>query len=108
LAGARISLTKHGGDTSKEGAATCLAPVERGPYHATRIYAGCSGVTGGPRVDASGHVLDGRGLPIPGLCAAGNVTAQLFGDASPASGATLGPGLTFGYLAGCSAVAALE
>jgi len=95
------------GDIEKEGAATCLAPLERGPFHATRIYAGCSGTTGGPRVDASGHVLNGRGTPVPGLYAAGNVTAQLFGDASPASGATLGPGLTFGYLAGRGAVAAL-
>jgi 3-oxosteroid 1-dehydrogenase len=100
-------LDQAWGDASKEGTATCLAPLEQGPFHATRVYAGCSGITGGPRVDAAGRVLDGRGAPVPGLYAAGNVTAQLFGDASPASGATLGPGLTFGYLAGCSAVAAL-
>jgi 3-oxosteroid 1-dehydrogenase len=101
-------LDRAWGDTSKEGAATCLASLERGPFHATRVYAGCSGTTGGPKVDASGHVLDVRGAPVPGLYAAGNVTAQLFGDASPASGATLGPGLTFGYLAGRSAVSALS
>lgn len=100
-------LDQAWGDASKEGAATCLAALERGPFHATRVYAGCSGTTGGPKADASGRVLDGRGAPVPGLYAAGNVTAQLFGDASPASGATLGPGLTFGYLAGRSAVAAL-
>lgn len=99
-------LDRAWGDTSKAGTASCLAPLERGPFHATRVYAGCSGTTGGPKVDASGHVLNGRREPVPGLYAAGNVTAQLFGDASPASGATLGPGLTFGYLAGRSAVAA--
>jgi 3-oxosteroid 1-dehydrogenase len=101
------ALDQEWGDTSKKGTATCLAPLERGPYHATRVYAGCSGTTGGPKVGASGHILDSRGEPITGLYAAGNVTAQLFGDASPASGATLGPGLVFGYLAGRSAVSGL-
>jgi 3-oxosteroid 1-dehydrogenase len=48
------------------------------------------------------------GTPIPGLYAAGNITAQLFGDTAPASGATLGPGMTFGYLAGCAAAASLR
>src|SRR5258705_385285 len=50
-------LDRAWGDTSKEGAATCLASLEGGPFHATRVYAGCSGTTGGPKVDASGHVL---------------------------------------------------
>ena len=86
---------------------TCFGdrPLERGPFHATRVYAGCSGTTGGPRTDAAARVLDITGRPVPGLYAAGNITAQLFGDASPASGATLGPGMTFGYLAGCEAAA---
>jgi succinate dehydrogenase/fumarate reductase flavoprotein subunit len=98
-------IDREWGDTSQDGARACLAPVERGPFHATRVYAGCSGTTGGPKVDAAARVVDTTGAPIPGLYAAGNITAQLFGDAAPASGATLGPGMTFGYLAGCEAAA---
>jgi 3-oxosteroid 1-dehydrogenase len=99
------AVDREWGDTSQDGARACLAPLERGPFHATRVYAGCSGTTGGPRIDAAARVIDTTGAPIPGLYAAGNITAQLFGDASPASGATLGPGMTFGYLAGCEAAA---
>jgi 3-oxosteroid 1-dehydrogenase len=99
-------VDREWGDTSKDGAHACLAPLERGPFHATRVYAGCSGTTGGPAIDAAARVIDTAGVPIPGLYAAGNITAQLFGDTAPASGATLGPGMTFGYLAGCSVAAA--
>jgi len=93
------------GDATLDGARSCLAPLERGPFHATRVYAGCSGTTGGPRIDAEARVVDTTGAPVPGLYAAGNITAQLFGDTAPASGATLGPGMTFGYLAGRAAAA---
>jgi 3-oxosteroid 1-dehydrogenase len=99
------AVDREWGDTSQDGAHACLARLERGPFHATRVYAGCSGTTGGPRIDAAARVIDTTGAPIPGLYAAGNITAQLFGDASPASGATLGPGMTFGYLAGREAAA---
>ena len=99
------AVDREWGDTSQDGARSCLAPLERGPFHATRVYAGCSGTTGGPRIDGAARVVDTTGAPIPGLYAAGNITAQLFGDTAPASGATLGPGMTFGYLAGCEAAA---
>ena len=98
-------VDREWGDTSKDGARACLTPLEHGPFHATRVYAGCSGTTGGPRIDAAARVVDTTGAPIPGLYAAGNITAQLFGDTAPASGSTLGPGMTFGYLAGCEAAA---
>jgi len=102
------AVDREWGDTSQDGARSCLAPLERGPFHATRVYAGCSGTTGGPRIDAAARVVDTTATPIPGLYAAGNITAQLFGDTAPASGATLGPGMTFGYLAGCAAAASVR
>jgi hypothetical protein len=88
------------GDGDQTGGRTCLAALEEAPYAATRVYAGCSGTTGGPTIDGEGRILDEDGTPIAGLYAAGNIVAGLFGDAAPASGSTLGPGMTFGYLAG--------
>jgi succinate dehydrogenase/fumarate reductase flavoprotein subunit len=93
------------GDSEREGSLACLAPLSSGPFHATRVYVGCSGTTGGPVIDPHAQVLDRYQHPIPGLFAAGNLTPNLFGDAAPASGATLGPGMTFGFLAGQSIVA---
>jgi succinate dehydrogenase/fumarate reductase flavoprotein subunit len=45
-------------------------------------------------------VLDVWGEPIRGLFACGNVAASAFGAGYPGAGATLGAGMTFGYLAG--------
>jgi 3-oxosteroid 1-dehydrogenase len=45
-------------------------------------------------------VLRHDGTPIRGLYAAGNASASVFGPAYPGGGATIGPALTFGYLAG--------
>jgi succinate dehydrogenase/fumarate reductase flavoprotein subunit len=39
------------------------------------------------------------GQPIPGLYAAGNDMASITGGTYLAGGCTLGPGLTFGYVA---------
>ena len=38
--------------------------------------------------------------PIPGLFAVGNDAASIFGGSYPGAGATLGPGMTFGYICG--------
>jgi succinate dehydrogenase/fumarate reductase flavoprotein subunit len=64
------------------------------------IHNGVLGTNGGPRVDADARVLAARGDVIDGLYAAGNVAACVFGPGYPAGGATLGPAITFGYLAG--------
>jgi hypothetical protein len=93
-------VDREWGDGDREGGFTCLAPLMKAPFHATRVYAGCSGTTGGPGVDANAQVLRTDGRPVPGLYAAGNVIAGLFGGTTPASGSTLGPGMTFGFLAG--------
>jgi len=45
-------------------------------------------------------VLALDGTPVPGLYAAGNAAAFWTGDAYPAPGATLGIGMTMGYIAG--------
>jgi succinate dehydrogenase/fumarate reductase flavoprotein subunit len=80
--------------------AQSLAPIARAPFYAVAIHNGVLGTNGGPRTDAHARVLAARGGVIEGLYAAGNVAACVFGPGYPAGGATLGPALTFGYLAG--------
>ena len=52
------------------------------------------------------EVLRPDGTPIPGLYAAGNVMANAFGSKGVGAGTTLGPCLTWGYIAGMSAAGA--
>ena len=79
---------------------TSLAPISNPPFYALPIYYGALGTNGGPRINENGQVYDLRGRLILGLYAAGNVAAGVFGPAYPAGGATIGPAMTFGYLAG--------
>ena len=77
-----------------------LGAVATAPFYAMPLYDGTLGTNGGPRIDADARVLRHDGKPIPGLYAAGNASASVFGPAYPGGGATIGPALTFGYLAG--------
>lgn len=70
------------------------------PFYAIRIYPGTLGTNGGPRIDADARVLGADGSPVPGLYAAGNTAANVFGWAYPSGGGTLGNGIVFGYRAG--------
>jgi succinate dehydrogenase/fumarate reductase flavoprotein subunit len=81
-------------------AATSLRSIEEPPFYALPIYHGVLGTNGGLRIDHRARVLAARGGVIDGLYAAGNATANVFGPAYPGGGATIGPALTFGYLAG--------
>jgi succinate dehydrogenase/fumarate reductase flavoprotein subunit len=49
-------------------------------------------------------VLNTAGTPVPGLYAAGNAAQSLFGGHYPSAGITLGPALTFGWLAARNAL----
>jgi succinate dehydrogenase/fumarate reductase flavoprotein subunit len=79
---------------------TTLGPLDTAPYYAVQVNSGCLGTKGGPRTDASARVLDVDGVVIPGLYAAGNVMASPMGMTYGGHGGTLGPALTFGWLAG--------
>lgn len=74
----------------------------RGPYYAVLMAPGTLDTKGGPRIDPQARVLDAEGRPIPGLYGAGNCIAAPAGPAYWAGGATLGPALTFGHVAGRS------
>jgi hypothetical protein len=78
----------------------CLAPISRSPFYAVRIYPGDFSTLAGLRTDPNGRVLNPVGRPIAGLYAVGNDASTLFAGNSPAGGCTLGPALTFGFIAG--------
>ncbi len=77
-----------------------LGVIDQGPYFAVKMEAGALGTAGGPKTNGDAQVLDWNGNPIPGLYAAGNAMAAVLGEAYGGAGGTLGPGMTFGYLAG--------
>ncbi len=91
------------GDRSREGASATLGPITNGPFYAVKIRMGTLGTNGGAKTDGSAQVLDHQGEPIPGLFAAGNVISCPTGGVYAGAGGTLGPALTFGYIAGRSA-----
>ncbi len=76
-----------------------LGRIERAPYYAVPINLGDLGTKGGLKADAHARVLAGNGQPIPNLYAAGNASGSPFGNCYPGAGGTIGPALTFGYVA---------
>jgi 3-oxosteroid 1-dehydrogenase len=77
-----------------------LGVIDQAPFYAVKMESGALGTSGGPKTNGDAQVLDWNGDPIPGLYAAGNAMAAVLGEAYGGAGGTLGPGMTFGYIAG--------
>jgi succinate dehydrogenase/fumarate reductase flavoprotein subunit len=77
----------------------CMAPIQSGPYYAVRVVPGSLGTFAGLKVNAHAQVLDADMQPISGLYAGGNDMASIMGGYYPSGGITLGPAMTFGFLA---------
>ena len=77
----------------------CLGPIVNAPFYALKLDAGEIGTKGGLLTDEHARVVDLNGQPIPGLYAVGNTSASVAGCSYPGAGATLGPALTFAYIA---------
>jgi succinate dehydrogenase/fumarate reductase flavoprotein subunit len=77
----------------------CVAPLAKAPFYAVKVVPGDLGTFAGLRGDRHARVLDAEGRPIPGLYAAGNDLASIMGGNYPGGGITLGPAMTFGYIA---------
>ncbi|HRD76773.1 MAG TPA: FAD-binding protein, partial [Hyphomicrobiaceae bacterium] len=78
----------------------CVAPIEHPPYYAVRLVPGDIGTFAGLKTDPQTRVLDGDGRAVAGLYAVGNDMASVMGGTYPGAGITIGPALTFGYIAG--------
>ena len=76
-----------------------LNTIDEGPFFAVKIVPGDLGTKGGLVTDERARVLRPDGGPIEGLYAAGNVSSAVMGRTYPGPGGTIGPALTFGYLA---------
>jgi 3-oxosteroid 1-dehydrogenase len=77
----------------------CLSPIDQAPFYAITMVPGDLGTKGGLRTDVHGRVLRTDDSVIDGLYAAGNVSAPVMGHTYAGPGATIGPAITFGYLA---------
>jgi 3-oxosteroid 1-dehydrogenase len=76
-----------------------LAALWVSPFYAFKIVPGDLGTKGGMRTDARARVLRPDGSVIPGLYAAGNASAAVMGHSYAGAGSTIGPAMTFGYIA---------
>lgn len=80
-----------------------LGLIEKGPFYAVKIWPGDLGTKGGVLTDEHARALKetkkGQYKPIEGLYAVGNSSASVMGRTYAGAGSTLGPGLTFGYIA---------
>ena len=83
----------------------CMAPLTQAPFYAVRVVPGSLGTFAGLRANAHGQVLNVQGEPIAGLYAAGNDMNSLMGGNYPSGGITLGPAMTFGFIAARHAAA---
>lgn len=76
-----------------------LHRIDQGPFYAVQIVPGDLGTKGGIVTDEQARALRPDGTVIEGLYAAGNCSSAVMGRTYAGPGATIGPAMTFGYLA---------
>ena len=76
-----------------------LGEIKNGPFYAAKMVPGDLGTKGGIVTDIHGRALREDGSVIEGLYASGNVSGPVMGHTYPGPGGTIGPAMTFGYLA---------
>jgi len=76
-----------------------MGKIEKPPFYAVDIVPGDVGTFGGVVTDVNARVLKEDGTPIEGLYACGITTASPMGTVYPGAGASVGPSMTFGWIA---------
>jgi succinate dehydrogenase/fumarate reductase flavoprotein subunit len=69
-----------------------------------RLYPSDTGAATGLLTDAQARVVNAERIPIAGLYACGNDMHSITAGTYPGPGITLGPAITFGYIAARHAV----
>ena len=77
----------------------CVGPLDKPPFYAAAIYPGDVGTCGGLVCNEFAQVLDEKDSPIPGLYAAGNITATVMRRTYPGPGASIANSMAFGWIA---------
>ena len=77
----------------------CIGPLAKPPFYAVKIIPGDIGASCGLVTDANAQVLRADGSPVTGLYACGNDMNSVMSGIYPGPGITLGPAMTFGYIA---------
>jgi 3-oxosteroid 1-dehydrogenase len=76
-----------------------LGAIARAPFYAVNVVPGDVSTYGGAVTDVHARVVSADGSPIGGLYATGVSTASVMGNVYPGAGASIGPSITFGYVA---------
>ncbi len=76
-----------------------LLEINEAPYYAMKVYPGDIGTKGGVVTDELARVVKEDGTVFDNVYACGNCSSSIMGHSYPGPGATLGPGMTFGYIA---------
>ena len=76
-----------------------VGPLRTAPFYGLEIRCGELSSINGLETDTTARVIGPDGAPIDGLYAVGIDANSLFRGTYPGAGASLGPGMTFGYVA---------
>jgi 3-oxosteroid 1-dehydrogenase len=76
-----------------------LGKIAKAPFYAVNVVPGDVSTYGGAVTDVHARVVSADGSPIDGLYATGVSTASVMGNVYPGAGASIGPSITFGYIA---------
>ena len=76
-----------------------LGPIGAGPYYAMTVYPGDLSSVAGLNTDEHARVLDADGAVVKGLYAVGLDMNSFTKGLYPAGGSSLGPAMTFGFIA---------
>ncbi len=76
-----------------------LGRLDEAPFYAVKLYPADIGSCTGFSTNENAEILDGAGRPLGGIYACGNDMQSIMGDVYTGPGITIGPAITFGYVA---------